>query len=186
MVIRIFFSFIRRIRENPEDQDSPCNGLVVTGITAGVQAERHDADIAAAAITAAAAISAAAAITAASTITATAAISHGIFPSLMISTAEAISKPIPEGLVTTTAIIAAATAAVIAAIVTSSIPTITTISTTATSIISKDTHIQVSFLTGLYCILCPSGTMCESCFLSLQLAERKTRRLKSTEIPYIP
>ena len=52
--------------------------------------------------------------------------------------------------------------AVIAAIVTSSIPTITTISTTATSIISKDTHIQVSFLTGLYCILCPSGTMCES------------------------
>ena len=161
MVIRIFFSFIRRIRENPEDQDSPCNGLVVTGITAGVQAERHDADIAAAAITAAAAISAAAAITAASTITATAAISHGIFPSLMISTAEAISKPIPEGLVTTTAIIAAATAAVIAA-TTSSIPTITTISTTATSIISKDTHIQVSFLTGLYCILCPSGTMCES------------------------
>lgn len=149
MVIRIFFSFIRRIRENPEDQDSPCNGLVVTGITAGVQAERHDADIAAAAITAA------------STITATAAISHGIFPSLMISTAEAISKPIPEGLVTTTAIIAAATAAVIAA-TTSSIPTITTISTTATSIISKDTHIQVSFLTGLYCILCPSGTMCES------------------------
>ena len=166
-MIRISFQLYPENQENPEYQDSPCNGLVVTGIAAGVQAERHDADIAAAAITTASTITAAAAITAASTITAAAAItaisaiSHGIFPSLMISTAEAISIPIPEGLVTTAAIIAAAIAAVIAA-TTSSIPTITTISTTATSIISKDTHIQVSFLTGLYCILCPSGTMCES------------------------
>ena len=169
-MIRISFQLYPENQENPEDQDSPCNGLVVTGIAAGVKAERHDADIAAAAITTASTITAAAAITAASTITAAAAItaistiSHGIFPSLMISTAEAISKTIPEGLVTTTAIIAVATAAVIAAATTSSIPTITTISTTATSVISKDTHIQVSFLTGLYCILCPSGTMCESCF----------------------